>query len=837
MRIITMLCLISVCWSFSVSAADLFVPLDEKSFDAMEAEPSQLLERLRSAETTKKITLVRIDESMLNQAAVDLNLRADLMLHASTARVERRSDRDYTWHGTLPDRPGRATIVVQEDVVVGTIRSSNELFRVRTIKKGVQALIEVDQDAFPADHPPVYDELTPSDINLEEFSDGDESSFLSPTVVEVLVAYTADARLASGGIQALVQLAVDETNDTYSNSKVNIRLHLARSVEVTYSERGRNYTTIRNHLMTNSDGHMDQLHALRDTHEADAVLLIVDQNDYCGLAAAILAEEASAFAVVHYDCATGYYSFGHELGHLQGARHNPEVDSRDTPYRFGHGYQNGPNWRTVMAYNCSPGCPRIDYWSNPNVMHSGDAMGTAARHNNARVLNATAARIAAFRPVLFQAVYNVGDNGAAPPNGIAGYDLLSPSDRVLVFDHNGDGKDDLFLYRPGSGAAWVAQSNGDGSFAGVYAVGDNGAAPPNGIAGYDLLSPSDRVLVFDHNGDGKDDLFLYRPGSGAAWVAQSNGDGSFAAVYAVGDNGAAPPNGIAGYDLLSPSDRVLVFDHNGDGKDDLFLYRPGSGAAWVAQSNGDGSFAAVYAVGANRAAPPNGIAGYDLLSPSDRALVFDHNGDGKDDLFLYRPGSGAAWVAQSNGDGSFAAVYAVGDNGAAPPNGIAGYDLLSPSDRVLVFDHNGNGKDDLFLYRPGSGAAWVAQSNGDGSFAGVYAVGDNGAALPNGIAGYDLLSAVDRVSAFDHNADGKDDLFLNRPGSGAAWVAQSNGAGGFAGVYSVGDNGAASPNGIAGYDLLSRADRVLAFDYNGDGKDDLFLNRPGSGAAWVIRSN
>ena len=186
-------------------------------------------------------------------------------------------------------------------------------------------------------------------------------------------------------------------------------------------------------------------------------------------------------------------------------------------------------------------------------------------------------------------------------------------------------RDDLFLYRPGNGAAWVARSNGDGTFTGVYTVGDNGPASPNGIAGYDLLSSNDQVLPFDYNSDGRYDLFLYRPGSGAAWVARSNGDGTFTGVYTVGDNGSAPPNGIAGYDLLSSGDRVLVFDYNKDGKDDLFLYRPGSGAAWVARSNGDGTFTGVYTVGDNGSAPPNGIAGYDLLSPADRVLALDYN--------------------------------------------------------------------------------------------------------------------------------------------------------------------------------------------------------------------
>jgi hypothetical protein len=37
-----------------------------------------------------------------------------------------------------------------------------------------------------------------------------------------------------------------------------------------------------------------------------------------------------------------------------------------------------------------------------------------------------------------------------------------------------------------------------GTFTGVYTAGDNGPAPPNGIAGYDLLSPADRVIRFHY---------------------------------------------------------------------------------------------------------------------------------------------------------------------------------------------------------------------------------------------------------------------------------------------------------------------------------------------------
>ena len=373
-------------------------------------------------------------------------------------------------------------------------------------------------------------------------------------------------------------------------------------------------------------------------------------------------------------------------------------------------------------------------------------------------------------------------------------------------------KDSLFMYRPGQGAAWVASPNSKGTFDALYAVGDNGAAPPNGIAGYDLLSPDDQVVAFDFDGDGKEDLFLYRPGSGAAVVARSNGDGTFSQVFPQGPGGS----GIAGFDLKSISDRALAFSFGGKGKQALFLYRPGSGAAVVAQWNGT-TFVPAFFQGAGG----SGIAGFDLKSTEDRVLALDFGDNDNQALFLYRPGSGAAVVAQWNGTTStFDPAFFQGAGGS----GIAGFDLKSPDDRALAF-----GKQALLLYRPGGGAAVVAQWNGTTStFDPAFFQGAGG----SGIAGFDLKSSDDRILAFDFDGDGTQDLFLYRPGSGAAVVAKWNGTT-FSPVYFQGAGG----SGIAGFDLKSPDDRALAFDFDGTGNQGLLLYRPGSGAAVVARSN
>ena len=109
---------------------------------------------------------------------------------------------------------------------------------------------------------------------------------------------------------------------------------------------------------------------------------------YCGLGYFMQTVSASfapnAYSVVAHSCATGYYSFGHELGHNMSAHHDWYVYAGILPFTYIHGHVNlAGRWRTIMAYNtkCADSgsnCTRVPYWSNPAVNYLGVPTGVAA---------------------------------------------------------------------------------------------------------------------------------------------------------------------------------------------------------------------------------------------------------------------------------------------------------------------------------------------------------------------------------------------------------------------------------------------------------------------------
>jgi hypothetical protein len=376
---------------------DLFSFVKGADIEAVKFAQSEKLQTYMSDPTTKEIQIMSLQMDLLKSAdKVNINLLPDLNFPVDSVRLDERSPQDYTWFGSSSETEGDAILVVQDNSVVGTIRSGNKMFRVRPLDEGLHALILVDESKFPPDHHPEFEKIEQDPQSMFDPEAEDTGTEDVCTEYTAIIAYTAAAKSQAGNIDGLIQLAIDETNQSYANSKINTKIKLAHKYQTSYNESG-NMAQDRDRFRIKSDNFMDEVHNLRDNHAADVAILITKNGGYCGIASAIMANVDTAFAVVGQNCATGYYSFAHEIGHLQGARHNPEADPTNTPFPYGHGFYHQPGkWRTIMSYNCPGGCTRLKYWSNPNVKYGGVDMGTA-NHNNARVLNETACKVANFK--------------------------------------------------------------------------------------------------------------------------------------------------------------------------------------------------------------------------------------------------------------------------------------------------------------------------------------------------------------------------------------------------------------------------------------------------------
>jgi hypothetical protein len=81
----------------------------------------------------------------------------------------------------------------------------------------------------------------------------------------------------------------------------------------------------------------------------------------------LICVESHAFAVIQRSCATSYYTFAHENGHILGYEHNRVVDYDERSYSYG--WQDPQErFQTIMSYECENNpCGKIQAFSGPNL--------------------------------------------------------------------------------------------------------------------------------------------------------------------------------------------------------------------------------------------------------------------------------------------------------------------------------------------------------------------------------------------------------------------------------------------------------------------------------------
>ena len=381
------------------------ITINPSDGEIIKIKEGKIYKNLVSLESTMRLGPVfKIDTNMFENDLVTLSIISDTITF-KTISLEKENESEFIWRGQDTVSSSYVTIIGKGDNVGGNIHVKDKLYSIKAVGSGYHVVKEVNTEVF-VDHLPGFDEeMTVSHLDWKDIyldvSDWEYPVEIIDRNIHLMVLYTENVGdlLADADIE--IDLASEETNDSHIMSDSDSRYKIVHRQEISYTSIGPAGDL--DNMKDPLDDDLGFIHSLRDEHGADVVMLIIDiPEDGCGKAGSIGGDEDEAFVVVDYDCMTGYYSFGHELGHIHGARHIISQDSESIPFSFGHGYcdQNSPlNWRTIMAYNCAEGTGgnRQQYWSNPDITINGDVSGTIELQDNARVHDQTFEYVCSFR--------------------------------------------------------------------------------------------------------------------------------------------------------------------------------------------------------------------------------------------------------------------------------------------------------------------------------------------------------------------------------------------------------------------------------------------------------
>lgn len=622
---------------------------------------------------------------------------------------------NWTWIGR--DEHGEEAVVTfGEKAVFGSIpRYGREELRLAT-SGGRTWLVEANPNKQHHPDPKRSDFVVPPELARSFASDepgmaSASMESLAPaavgTTVDIALGYTTGFASELGGdsqAETRLQHLVDIANQAYTNSRINARLRLVRTVRVSYPD-----ATDNNDALAKLSGYepgsgsipVDQafnaLRTARDQYGADLVSLVrrfrTPENEGCGVAWLIGGDQSGidssdapwGYSVVSDDLDRGDLdetdsktyvcrkeTMAHELGHNMGQAHNSE-DSDGTAgahaYAYGYRESSSTGFYTVMAYRLAASSQKaIRYFANPNVSDAatGRVTGIANASDNARSMAQTMPIISAFRSTVVPTIARTHDfngdgisdilwrNFSDGRNSIwRSANLSTPQSVATVAsqawkvagtgDFNGDGVVDILWRNASDGRNSIWRSGNSATLQAVATV----ASQAWRVAG-----------IGDFNGDGAADIL---------WRNASDGRNS---IWRSGDSAA--PQAIA--TVASQAWQVVgIGDFNGDGVSDI-LWRNGSDGRNSIWRSGNSAAPQVVATVAGQIWQVVGIG--------------DFNGDGSSDILWRNSSDGRNSIWRSANSSTTQAVLTVT---------TVGWRVVG------VGDFNGDGASDILWRNTGDG--------------------------------------------------------------------------------------------------------------------------------------
>jgi len=393
-------------------------PIYENYYDSLQQDSlrvSSFLEINLDAFDSDKMILNIFDESIL--------LEKDYIITKPDG---------FIWSGNANGWVSNSVMYVdvEEGVIKSSIiRLSDSSYQISYLGNGMNIISEIDRSKFPGWGDDV---VSLSDDALSNTQPLSNSSLIVPTSSDpitqtILVGYTSAALALEPTIIQLIENSITDTNQSYQQSNLGIELEHVGTLEVPYVETG-NYDIDLENLLNPVHVDFINLHEERDNLDADIVVLYTADATFCGAAPTTKAgDRSTAFAIAHSAIfCTENFVLAHEIGHLQGASHSPEIIATEsnprplctptlisdcrTSYAHGNFFVNATDitnsWATIMSYNCtdpanpsnppSSDCPTVQYWSSPLLFYQGEPTGDATERDNARILSETAYLVSTF---------------------------------------------------------------------------------------------------------------------------------------------------------------------------------------------------------------------------------------------------------------------------------------------------------------------------------------------------------------------------------------------------------------------------------------------------------
>jgi len=297
-----------------------------------------LLNPLAQVHGDKEFIMPPYDISTSNQGdVIEITLKS--FLASDEENLETRfqcqngsSDEHYV--GTTVSKQQTMNILVRNDIiVVGSIvdEVDGNVYQFSTNESGdLQGTVRHTSD-FPEEIDPVEDDVNIPSRHLRDIYSSNERNLKTNCpkhVVHVLVPWTGEAECMESGrdpecdrtestarkITDLIELAIAETNYAYETSGVKVNgqfaeLKLAHAYYESTINESLDFFGILGQTRDSS-----VIAAQRTKYGADVVATIISLDRYCGIAN-IGPNIYSMFSVTARNCATGYFSFGHEIGH------------------------------------------------------------------------------------------------------------------------------------------------------------------------------------------------------------------------------------------------------------------------------------------------------------------------------------------------------------------------------------------------------------------------------------------------------------------------------------------------------------------------------------------